>query len=109
MGRWVGQTMTILDNNTMNSVQFEDHVIAEFRWGGTVFARRMAKLDDLAEGGESRRFEEQTSPSLGLMVSNKHEKPKGTRTSIEWSGWVSWIARMHPLHITSLLKHSLQR
>jgi len=44
--------MAILDNNTVNSIQVEDHVVVKNRWVGTGVALTMPELDDFTEGGK---------------------------------------------------------
>ena len=50
--RWrAGRAVTVLDDDTVDSVQVEDHVVVESGWVGTAITWKMAKLDDLTEGG----------------------------------------------------------
>jgi len=58
----------------MDSIHGKDHVIAESRWVGTAITWKMAKLDDLTEGGESHRLKKRASPSLELTVSDRIQR-----------------------------------
>ena len=67
----IGWAMTILDNNAVNSIHVKHHVVNEIGWVQTTMTWTMTKLNDLTEGSESRVLEEQTSPSLKLVVSGR--------------------------------------
>lgn len=86
MRDWIGRTMTIANDDTVNSIQVEDHVVVGFGRVGTVVIWAMAKLNNLTEGGESRRLEEQAGPFLKSVVSGRGVVNKSERTLIEWSG-----------------------
>lgn len=58
IGNRVVGAVAVLYNDTMNTVQFEDHVVVEARRVWTAFVGVMSKLDDVTEGSEARRLEE---------------------------------------------------
>lgn len=64
MRDYVGVTMAVSDDDAMDSVQVEDHVVVELRRTGTWFTWAMTELDYVAEGGEGHRLEERTIPPL---------------------------------------------
>lgn len=75
MRRRIGRTMTVLKDNTVDSVQVKDHVIGRIGGVGTAVAVMTTKLNDVTKRGKSSWLKELAGPFLMAAVSGRSDGP----------------------------------
>lgn len=75
MRRRIGRTMTVLKDDTVDSVQVKDHVIGRIGGVGTAVAVMTTKLNDVTKRGKSSWLKELAGPFLMAAVSGRSGGP----------------------------------